>query len=228
MNPDGDPLGFFQSIPEEEQQCLLQSLGQYRLDEILGGDGFSGVDSLVMEQCISNETFVRVIFGLLVNQVGDLRDDTMACAWDILGDVDLNRLFTGDDSEITVLAIQTIIDVSFCLSDEEVAMAEAAVGIEEFPIAGLRCLAERGKADSLAVIFSDDQFVPSVEMIGAMLECGMEMLGAEDLACVMDALGDGALPEIIAGERSFTFGEILALAGCGLDLEALLSRSSLP
>lgn len=294
VDPDGDPLGFFQSIPEEEQQCLTQSLGQVRLDEILGGAGFTGDDGLVMEQCISKETFARVILGLFVNQAGDLRDDTSACVWDVLREVDLKRLFTSDDNEALVLALQTIIDASFCLTDEEIAMAAASAGIEEFPIAGLRCLAERVEVESLAAILGDNPGMPSVEVIVAMLECGVEMLGtegfasqltpeqlacleagldaealaqffsegddlpleaiaailecgleslgmegdgsgtdggigidisAEDLACVVDAFGEEALAEIIAGERLPTFGEILALAGCDLNLEELVGDS---
>ncbi|MDA0987773.1 MAG: hypothetical protein O2783_01275 [Chloroflexi bacterium] len=295
VDPDDDPLGFFQSIPEEEQQCLTQSLGQARLDEILGGAGFARDDGLVMEQCISKETFARVILGLFVNQAGDLRDDTSACVWDVLSGVDLKRLFTSDDNEALVLALQTIIDASFCLTDEEIAMAAASAGIEEFPIAGLRCLAERVEVESLAAIFGDNPGMPSAEVvvamlecgigmlgpegefpqlapeqlacleaaldaealaqflsqggdlplesIAAMLECGLEMLGpegvdgsgadggigvdisAEDLACIVEALGEEALAEIIAGERLPTFGEILALAACDLNLEELVGGS---
>jgi hypothetical protein len=74
-----------------------------------------------------------------------------------------------------------------------------------------------------------------------LLECGLETLGsegdgswpegdmgldisAEDLACVVDILGEEALAEIIAGERLPAFGEVLALASCDLDLKGLLNE----
>ena len=50
-------------------------------------------------------------------------------------------------------------------------------------------------------------------------------LSAEELPCVVEALGDEALAELMAGERLPTLGEIAALAGCDLDLERLLGSS---
>jgi hypothetical protein len=97
-------------------------------------------------------------------------------------------------------------------------------------------------AEALAQYFGQGGETP-FEVIAAMLECGIEVLvpegddgvggdggtgvdfSAEELACVVDALGDDALAEILAGERVPTFVEIAALLGCDLDLEKLLSGS---
>ncbi len=49
-------------------------------------------------------------------------------------------------------------------------------------------------------------------------------ISAEDLACVVDILGEEALAEIIAGDRLPAFGEVLALASCDLDLKGLLNE----
>ena len=292
VNLDDDPLAVFQLIPEEEQQCLAQSLGQARLDELLSDAEFTEEDGRVAAQCISQETIVRIMLGFVIDQTDGLRDDTLICAWDILGEVDLKLLFTSDDDESRILAVQTIIDASFCLSDEEVARAAAAAGIEDFPVDGLRCLAGRVNVESLVNMFSADHAdhaAPSEEIMVAMLECGIEGFGtkegfpqltpeqlacleaaseteslaeffsqgselqleaiaailecgiegdsggvdgglsvnisAEDIACVVETLGEEALTEIMAGERLPTFGEIMALVGCDLDLESLLNDS---
>jgi hypothetical protein len=242
-----------------------------------------------MEQCISQGTYARIMLGSFVNQVSDLSDDTLSCVWNTLREVDLKRLFTSDDDEAQVLAFQTILSTSLCLTDEEAARAEVSAETEEFPLAGMRCLAELVDAESLATMFSADEGLPPLEIIFAMLECGIEIFGtegeglqhdeqqlaclreildaedlsqffdqegglpfetitavlecgiemlgtegagdsgfdfsAEDLACVVEALGEEALAEMVAGERLPTFGEILALAGCDLDFEGLLSGS---
>lgn len=290
VDPNEDPRAFFQSIPEEEQQCLTQGLGQTRLDEVLDGAETTEEDNLVMDRCVSQETFARIMVGSFINQVGGLSDDTLGCVWGILRDADLKRLFTSDDDEAQVLAFQAMLDASLCLSDEEAARAAAAAGIEDFPVDGLRCLVGLVDVESLVAMFSDDQDALSAEIVVGMLECGIHILGAEgdnfqygdeelaclkdvlgaedlteffgeggdlslevitallecgletlgtegvdggigigitaeDLACVVETLGEEALTEIMAGERLPTFGELLALVGCDLDLEALLNDS---
>jgi hypothetical protein len=293
---EDDPLSFFQAIPEEDWQCLVESLGQARLDELLSGTEFTEEDGKVVGQCIRQETFGRIMIELATNEVGDFGEDALICAWDILRELDLKRLLESEDGETKVLVFQATIDVSSCPSDEEVATAAAAAWIGELSVNGLRCLAGRMDAASLVAMFSDDQDALSAELIGAMLECGIEVLGtfvpeegfpqltpeqlaclklvldvealalllaeegelpleslpmllecgletlgsegdgswpegdmgldisAEDLACVVDILGEEALAEIIAGDRLPAFGEVLALASCDLDLKGLLNE----
>jgi hypothetical protein len=99
----------------------------------------------------------------------------------------------------------------------------------------LACLKDVLGAEDLTEFFGEGGDL-SLEVITALLECGGEALGsevegggidisAEDLACVVETLGEEALTEIMAGERLPTFGEFLALVGCDLDLEALLNDS---
>ena len=105
----------------------------------------------------------------------------------------------------------------------------------------LACLEAALDAEALAQFLSEGGEFP-LEAIATLLECGLETLGtdgdsggvdggigidisAEDLACVVETLGEEALTEIIAGERLPTFGEILALAGCDLDLGGLFNNS---
>jgi len=96
-----------------------------------------------MGQCTSQETIARLIVWSIINQVGDLSDDTLGCVWGILGETDLKRLFNdnNEDEEIQCLALQTYLNASLCLTNEEAARADTAIGSDEIPIAGFRCLA---------------------------------------------------------------------------------------
>ena len=286
-DPDENPREFFQALPQEEEECLVQALGQARVDQILDGEQPSQEDSRALEQCVSQESFARVLIGSFVNSVGGLSDATLGCMWDILGEAPTE----GGDLSGELVAF---LSLTLCLSDEDAARADAGAGPFEFPLADSRCVAEQIDMDRLAATsgdelqglppelmaalaecgievgpegegpqFTPEQFTcleevlgaeglaqffgqggePPIEVITAMLQCGIEIGGPEgddggggvdgggvdfspeELGCVMEALGGEAVAEILAGERLPTFGEIAALAGCDLDLEKLLSDS---
>jgi len=63
------PRKFFLAFPQEEQQRLVQALGQARLYEVLDGAEPTEVEDTAMEQCISQETFARVLTGSFINLV---------------------------------------------------------------------------------------------------------------------------------------------------------------
>ena len=63
------PLEFFLAFPQEEQQCLVQALGQARLGEVLDGAEATEVEDAAIEQCISQETFARVLTWSVINPV---------------------------------------------------------------------------------------------------------------------------------------------------------------
>jgi hypothetical protein len=228
INPDESPREFFLSIPQEEQQCLSQSLSQARLDKILDGAETTEGDERVMKQCVSQETLARTMMGFLVNQVSGLSDGTLRCAWGILAEVDLKGLLASDGDEAgQLIAFRAFLNASLCLTDEEAARAETGVGMDEFPLAGMRCLAGRVGAESLEAMFmiSAEQGSPSVEIIAAMLECGIEMGGPEgygpqftpeQFACLRGALGDETLAQFFAHAGAPPVEAIAAMLECGM------------
>ena len=223
-------------MPGDEQQCAVQALGQARLDEILNEpDTSSDEEDLVFQQCLSQETLARVVVGGFISEVGNLSDGTMDCIWATLEGVDLMSLVQGDGDASG--AFLGFIGMTLCLSDEEVAQAEASDVVGEFPIGELRCLAERVDEEDLASLFNsgaEDAF-PSLDILAAMIECGAEMGSLDDegsqftpeqLTCLRDAVGDETLAQMFDQEGELSFDLIFSMMECGMEMGGLDDEGS--
>ena len=228
-DPEENPLEFFLSLPREEQECAVQTLGQARLDQLMAGAEPTDADNQVIDQCLSQETVARIVMGSLVNQAGDLGDETLGCMWDALSGADLSGLFNED--EFLPGAIGALLGASTCMSDEEAARLLGAEGSEDFPIAEMRCLAERLSPKVVASIFTDglEEALPPPDVLVALLECSLGPNGSEgdalpftadQLACLQEALGDDALAQMLDQEGEPTLDVMLATLKCGLMTDA--------
>ena len=208
------PREFFRALPHEEQQCLVQALSQASVDEILDGAEPSQEANQVLDQCVSQETFARVLMGSFVSSVGGLSDDTLGCMWEILGEASTG----GGDFPVDFVAF---LRLALCLSDEEAARAEPGAGPFEFPLAGVRCVAQQLDMEGLAAMSGDELQELPPDLMAALVECGIEVgptgevpqFTPEQVACLRDALGDETLGDLMGRERLPTFEETAALEG---------------
>ena len=226
-DPDADLMAVFQSIPVDEQQCVVQTLGQTRLDEILAQADSSEDEDMLFGQCLSGETLARILVGGLISEIGNLSDSTMDCMWTALEEVDLEALVAENTDMSGVFG--AMMKMTLCLSDEEVAQAEESGVISDFPVSEMRCMAERIDEDDLVSLFTfgAEGEAPPLDILNAMLECGLENAGPDDedppftqeqLACLRDAVGDEALAQMFDQEGDLSFDLIFAVIECGLDL----------
>jgi hypothetical protein len=226
-DPDSDMMALFHSITVEEQQCAVLALGQARLEEILNQADASNEEDLVFQQCLSQETLARIVVGAFISEVGNLSDSTMDCIWATLEDIDLMSLVqeNGDASG----AFLGFMRMPLCLSNEEVAQVEAMelAGPDyegsKFTPEQLTCLQDAVGDEALTQMFSQDG-APSLDIIFAMIECGMELAGPdyegskftpEQLTCLQDAVGDEALTQMFSQDGAPSLDIIFAILECG-------------
>ena len=104
----------------------------------------------------------------------------------------------------------------------------------ELPPELLPCLSQRLTPAELRELVSlaDSDEVPSIGVIIAVFECGDAAIAAElgleelpfdadQLGCLLEALGEDRLAALMTGEVTPDFGMIGAVVGCGIDLGSL-------
>lgn len=183
---DNEPAAFLDAIPEAESKCLEEKWGVERYKAIRSGEERLNDESLDIFQCISGDTWARVITGGLFNEVGELTVATRACIAEKLseGNVsdianrvnDLDREPTqADFAEISIAMISEIIPISFCLNEDERAAMD---GESQFgaSIDILECLYDG--AASLGLDFSTifeiapTGYEPVAEYVQVAADCG--------------------------------------------------------
>ena len=224
-DPDADPAGFFKALPQDESACVVTALGQARVDQITGGVEPTDKEKQVLEGCLSQETFARIMIGEVVRRAGGLSDETLGCMWDSLAGADVKAL-SSMESEDSIGGLGAFLSMALCLSDEEAALLLEGVGPDELPIAEMRCVAEQLDMGMLADMFAGGAAEMSPEVLLAMLECGLAAMGdegdgppftAEQFACLQTALNEDDMAAMFGGEGGPNVEIMLAMLECGLE-----------
>lgn len=190
---DNEPAAFLDAIPEAERACLEEKWGEQRYADIRSGDEQLNDESLEIFQCITGETWSRVIAGGLFNEVGGLDPATLSCVATKLGDgsiaaiADQLQQVDGDPTLEDYLAVSMqmlseIIPVTFCLNEEERARLDVQ-GQFGMSVSTLECLYEGTK--SLGLDFSavfqiaPPGFEPPAEYVQVAVDCGLDVSRTE-------------------------------------------------
>ncbi|MDP6821766.1 MAG: hypothetical protein QF554_00545 [Dehalococcoidia bacterium] len=183
---DNEPAEFLDAIPEAENKCLEEIWGVDRYTAIRSGEERLDDESLDIFECMSGDTWSRIMAGGLFNEVGELSLATQACVAEKLavGNVaavanrinDLDGEPTLEDfASISIDMISEVIPVSFCLNEDERAVMD---GQSQFgaSIATLECLYHG--AQSVGLDFSSvfqiapAGYEPPAEYLQVAEDCG--------------------------------------------------------
>ena len=228
LNPEASKREFFEAIPEEEQQCVEQSINPTRLEEILEDAETTDEENRITLECLSENTAVGIFLGFFAQTAGDLSDETLDCMRERLAEVDVRSLLLEEQEDD-----EFFLSLFLCLNEEEIARFEAAGGLgeegEPTP-AQIACLIEL-IGEEAAVELASEQRLPTQEEFQALAECGISLDGEgggeeggppdltlEQIACLEEALDPQASNELLSGQRLPTAEEFQAIIDCGIPL----------
>ncbi|MEE9325075.1 MAG: hypothetical protein V3U90_05955 [Dehalococcoidia bacterium] len=233
LNPEASKREFFEAIPEEEQQCVEQSIDPTRLEEILEDAETTDEENRITLECLSENTAVGIFLGFFAQTAGDLSNETLDCMREKLAEVDVRSLLLEEEGEEG--ADEFFLSLFLCLNEEEIARFEAAGGFgeeeegEPSP-AQIACLIEL-IGEEAAVELASEQRLPTQEELAALAECGITLDGEgggeeggppdltpEQIACLEEALDPQASNELLSGQRLPTAEEFQAIIDCGIPL----------
>ena len=215
VNPAEDPAGLLSALPRDERDCLEQAVGPEKLEEFIASNDLGDV---ILQACIGEETLRAVILGETARQVGGLSDDTVSCLFDETASLDFPDMVFGDEIGPGVAVVMQA--TALCLSDEDLLQLEGFDSGDQRPnVEQLRCamllnpqpIAVNGQPDpKVAELFEkcdEHQGLPEEP-------AEPPPLTAEEEACLINAIGEPAMREVYAGQRSPTPEELEAFAGC--------------
>lgn len=185
---DTEPAAFLDAIPEAESNCLEEKWGDDRYTAIRSGEERLNDESLDIFQCITGETWSRVIAGGLFNEIGELDPITLSCVANKLGDGKVAAVASQlqqiegeptleDYAAVSMQMISEIIPVSFCLNEDERAKLDSQSQFGT-SISTLECLYEG--TESLGLDFSTvfqvapPDFEPPAEYLQVAADCGFD------------------------------------------------------
>jgi len=176
LGPEASIREFFKAIPEEERQCVEQSIDPTRLEEVLEGAEPTDEENRITLECLSENTSVDIFLGFFAQTAGGLSDETLDCMREKLAEVDVRSLLLDEEEEVDN---EFFLSLFLCLNEEEIARFEAAGGFgeeeegEPTP-AQVACLIEL-IGEEAAVELASEQRLPTQEEFQALAECGISL-----------------------------------------------------
>ena len=189
-----DPLAFFAAIPAFERNCLVQSVGAARFDEIAEGAEPTLEEGEDLLACISGSTAGRFVAGALITQTSleSLTLDTLDCMAPRFVEMTPSDLFDGiaglsgdgplsDPSGLFSAALQPVIEALFCLNEEERTAVDAEIaaaggGDFSLTVGQMECVHESLGGEGLAGVFGGSQTIP-LNVFSALADCGVTLGG---------------------------------------------------
>ena len=113
-----------EQLPGSEMECIRQILGEAAFGRFARGDfsqDTSEAEEEALSLCLSNESLARFFIGFAVSELGGLGDATIACMGSELMERDMQAVFFGETAWG-----ETFQAMVGCLSDDEMALAEAS------------------------------------------------------------------------------------------------------
>ena len=113
-----------EQLPGSEIECIRQILGEAAFGRFARGDfsqDTSEAEEEALSLCLSNESLARFFIGFAVSELGGLGDATIACMGSELMERDMQAVFFGETAWG-----ETFQAMVGCLSDDEMALAEAS------------------------------------------------------------------------------------------------------
>ena len=221
IDPGDDPLGFLAAIPSNERECLARIVGVDKIAALLASDSFPEGYEEVFLGCFSEETVRRVMFGMLAREAGDLGGAAIECLVGELQGVNLLEAIANDTANVDFVLMPGA--ALNCLSHEQLAsIGIIGDGEGDGPnVEQLRCLLEHGDSQTLALLGAG---IPAPAAEALLAKCGIapdgdgevasHEISPEHQACAMEAIGEAAYRELVAGNRQPTPDELRALSQC--------------
>ena len=222
----------FDQLPDAEVQCLRDALGEIAFAELaeafLADDLIIGWETDELAECLGDESLARILLGTFVGAFGGSSADTNECLLASLAGVDLRSMLfgQGDGPDDPALFLGLLL----CVDDQEAQQLDLMefFGADGPTVAQMRCVAGQVDPALLSQFFQVDigETLPAPEMLEAMLACGIDVGGheggegpdAEQVGCLLDALGAEALAALGSEDYMPTPAEMEALAACGIDV----------
>lgn len=216
IDPEADPTGFLNALPQTEVQCAASAVGGQenliRLVSRVDGntDGISDQQLNIMASCVSDETVASIAIGQLELQAGTLSFTTKACVSRHIAEIDFSYFF--DDSDIDANSTVASLQAIFCLTaDERIALETSDLDLFDFGeiggIAALECSIDAagptglqdyaeftsGESSENAALAS--RFIPILIECGVMTDSDFEDTGitATQIACLFNELDEDAV-----------------------------------
>ena len=118
MSSNDTPEEIMSQFPAAEIDCLKEHYTVDRMAEILQMQRTaSTMEGAVMEDCLSNTTFVRITLGIILPLTGPFSDSTSACLAARLSDP--NSFALGGDFDDAPFSSVMMMPYFICLNDEE-------------------------------------------------------------------------------------------------------------
>ena len=230
VSPEEDPASFLQSIPEAERNCLVEHVGEDRIEDFIKGTS-PGEEEIIL-QCVSEETVRRVMLGMLAMEAGGLADHEISCLTSTLADVRFLD-FIGQEGSLLEQVLLPYASAR-CLPYEKLESIGIVGQDGQFvhTISQVRCVFEQGDDETLAQLTGANES----DAVTQLLEnCGVVLWGPGidgsgeptegQPACLSEAIGPDALQELIDGQRTPTDAELEAMSACGINIDTRFDES---
>lgn len=216
IDPEADPVGFLNALPQTEVRCAASAVGgQENLVRLVSRaddntDGISDQQLNIMASCISDETVASIAIGQLELQAGELSFTTQTCISSHMAEIDFSYFF--DDSDIDSDSMVASLQAIFCLSsDERIALETSDLDLFEFGeiggIAAIECsidaagptglqdYAEFASGESSENAELASKFIPILIECGVMTDSDFDDTGmtATEIACLFNELDENAI-----------------------------------
>ena len=194
--PKLEPINLNPSIldqlPATERSCLLFSMEEDDVDDILTNRTASAEEIEAIAGCISEDTTMALLLGVMTDRLGSISGETSACMVDRLEkvekDVPVVVMFGGDDEVILDYGEEVLEDFGestshslfLCLNKEEwtTITKESRLNVDDVGIDALRCflngLGPSGFFEFVDAAERSDATL-SLEMFSAAGNCGIDL-----------------------------------------------------
>ena len=174
------------NVSEEEEACLVASLGTDAIQLLATSDTVSEEMSESALKCLEEDSILRLFLTPFLQATGELSAESSDCIRKGFGDIDYAQLLqsasmgegeTPADEASMMAGMTSFIVTLSCLDDDEFAKVAPVLGVSPDEREGFECAVEYlGGPEELAALVAPDAG-PPLKLFEAVLACGVSLGG---------------------------------------------------
>ncbi len=175
-----NPLALASQVSEPELACLAGVADMAQLMQMLSAtDQVPPEEQAKLIGCLEHETLLGMVVANFIDGPDPLSVETSACIRMGMQGIDLAVLMLPSDDQAAMQSGMNAMFVTFtCLNEDEWARVAPGSGFTQQDREGMQCLAEDlGGPEGLAQILASDDETALFAVIGAAMECGLQIGG---------------------------------------------------